>query len=148
MPEPTEVYRPHVGVHLILIRDGKVLLLRRADTGFADGYWSVPGGCLDEGETLPAGAAREAHEELGIGIDPADLAFAHLCHHADPDGQARLGTFFTATRWTGEPHNVEPGKASTIDWFKLDDLPDEIVTYVRTAIHGYRHEETFSLDNW
>jgi hypothetical protein len=39
-----EDYRPNVGVHLILIQDGKVLLLQRANTGFADGDWSVPGG--------------------------------------------------------------------------------------------------------
>jgi 8-oxo-dGTP pyrophosphatase MutT (NUDIX family) len=86
MPATATSYRPHVGVHLILTANGKVLLLRRASTGFADGSWSLPGGCLDEGETLPAAAAREALEEVGITINPADLAFAHLCHHADPDG--------------------------------------------------------------
>lgn len=43
----------------------------------------------------------------GITIDLADLRFTHLCHHADPDGQARIGVFFTATRWTGTPVNAE-----------------------------------------
>ena len=33
-------------------------MLRRASTGFADGSWSVPGGCLDDGERLPAAAAQ------------------------------------------------------------------------------------------
>jgi hypothetical protein len=38
MAEPADqVYRPHVGVHLILVEAGKILLLRRANTGFADG---------------------------------------------------------------------------------------------------------------
>src|ERR1700728_2330663 len=110
MPATATSYRPHVGVHLILAADGKVLLLRRANTGFADGCWSVPGGCLDAGETLPQAAAREAREEIGVIIDPADLAFTHLCHHADPDGQARVGVFFAARRWDGEPVNAEPGK--------------------------------------
>jgi 8-oxo-dGTP pyrophosphatase MutT (NUDIX family) len=135
-------------VHLILIEHGKVLMLQRANTGFADGWWSVPGGCLDEGETLPAGAAREALEELGIVIDAADLIFAHLCHHADPDGQARIGVFFVATRWTGQPTNAEPSKCSKIDWFNLHDLPDDVVTYVRTGIAAYRRGDTFSLDSW
>src|SRR5271156_861899 len=101
MPATATSYQPYVGVHLILTTGGKVVLLRRANTGFADGSWSLPGGCLDEGETLPAAAAREAHEETGITIHPADLTFAHLCHHTDPDGQARIGVFFTATRRTG-----------------------------------------------
>jgi 8-oxo-dGTP diphosphatase len=143
-----QVFRPHVGVHLLLISHGKVLLLRRANTGFADGSWSVPGGHLDEGETLPAAAAREGLEELGIVIDPADLYFAHLCHHADPDGQARIGVFFTAARWEGEPSNTEPGKCSKIDWFNLGDLPGDLVTYVRTGIQAHRRNQAFSLDSW
>nr|WP_116027003.1 NUDIX domain-containing protein [Thermomonospora umbrina] len=84
----------------------------RLVTWVTHGWWSVPGGCLDEGESLPAGAAREAREELGITIDPADLTFAHLCHHADADGQARIGVFFAATRWSGEPVNAEPGNSA------------------------------------
>ncbi|MFC5185467.1 NUDIX domain-containing protein [Actinomadura harenae] len=94
----TEDYRPGVGVHLVLTDpDGQVLLLQRANTGFADGHWSVPGGRLDHGEPLPHAAAREALEEVGIHIDPDDLAFSHLCHHADPNGQQRIGVFFTAS---------------------------------------------------
>ncbi|MFE3454137.1 NUDIX domain-containing protein [Nonomuraea sp. NPDC059194] len=143
-----EIFRPHVGVHLILRQHGKVLLLLRANTGFADGSWSVPGGCLNADETLPEGAAREALEELGIVIDPADLTFAGLCHHADPDGQARIGVFFTASRWIGEPVNAEPEKCDKIDWFEADDLPDDIVTYIRTGIDAYRSGQAFSLDGW
>src|SRR5215469_4434136 len=114
MPAPAGTYRPQVGVHLILLRDQQVLLLRRANTGFADGAWSVPGGSLDDGETLVAAAAREALEETGLAIDPDDLAFAHLCHHADPDGLARIGVFFTAHRWAGQPVNAEPHLCSEV----------------------------------
>lgn len=143
-----EVFRPHVGVHLILVQDDQVLLLLRANTGFGDGLWSVPGGCLDAGESLPEGAAREAREELGILVDPDGLTFAGLCHHLDPDGQARIGAFFTASRRTGEPINAEPGKCDKIDWHPLDDLPDDVVTYIRTGIDAYRHGQAFSLDGW
>lgn len=148
MPATSASYRPHVGVHLILTTGEKVLLLRRANTGFADGSWSVPGGCLEEGETLPAAAAREAREETGVIIDPADLEFAHLCHHADPDGNARIGVFFAARRWVGEPVNAEPGKCSEIGWHHLDDLPADIVSYIRTGLLARTRQETFSLDGW
>jgi mutator protein MutT len=148
MPAPADSYRPHVGVHLILAEGRKVLLLRRANTGFADGSWSVPGGCLEHGETLPAAAIREAKEEVGIVINPVDLAFAHLCHHADPDGLARIGVFFTASRWVGEPANAEPAKCSEIAWHELGDLPDDIVGYVRTGLHAHDQGTQFSLDNW
>ena len=146
MPATATSYRPHVGVHLILINGGKVLLLRRANTGFADGSWSLPGGCLDEGETLPAAAAREALEETGITIDPVNLAFAHLCHHAEPDGEARIGVFFAATRWTGEPANAEPAKCSEIGWHDLTSLPHDTVSYICTGLQASAHNDTFSLD--
>jgi len=87
MPAAANSYRPHVGVHLILSASGKVLLPRRANIRFADDSWSLPGGYLDEGETLPAVAARETLEEVGIIIDVVDLAFAYLCHHANPTGR-------------------------------------------------------------
>jgi hypothetical protein len=74
-----------VGVHLVLTRGEAVLLGRRANTGFADGSWHVPGGRLEPGETLPQAAVREAAEELGIGVDPRDLRVACVCHHLDPD---------------------------------------------------------------
>lgn len=148
MPATAISYRPHVGVHLILAADGKVLLLRRANTGFADGFWSLPGGCLDNGETLPEAAAREAREEVGVVIDPADLAFAHLCHHADPDGQARVGVFFAARRWDGEPANAEPGKCSEIAWHDLGDLPADLVSYIRSGLLAHTRQDTFSLDGW
>jgi ADP-ribose pyrophosphatase YjhB (NUDIX family) len=145
MPAPAAAYRPHVGVHLILTRNGQVLLLRRANTGFADGSWSLPGGSLEDGETLPAAAAREAREETGLAINPHELAFAHLCHHADPDGLARLGVFFTARRWAGQPVNAEPHLCTELAWHDLDHLPRDTVSYIRTALHAYRNGTTFSL---
>jgi 8-oxo-dGTP diphosphatase len=148
MSAPADSYRPHVGVHLIITEGSKVLLLRRANTGFADGSWSVPGGSLEDGEPLPAAAAREAREELGITLDPADLAFAHLCHHADPDGLARIGVFFSARRWTGEPVNAEPHKCSEIAWHAIGELPDDIVSYIRTGLNAYGEGSAFSLDGW
>jgi 8-oxo-dGTP diphosphatase len=148
MPATASSYRPHVGVHLILTAGGKVLLLRRAGTGFADGSWSVPGGCLDDGETLPAAAAREAREETGVSIDPADLEFAHLCHHADPDGQYRVGVFFAARRWDGEPVNAEPDKCSEIGWHPVDNLPTGTVSYIRAGLLACTRHSPFSLDGW
>ena len=60
------------GVHVLLERGGEVLLMRRAGTGFFDGLYSLPGGHVEEGESLRATAVREMREELGIELD-ADL---------------------------------------------------------------------------
>lgn len=145
-----EDYRPNVGVHLILTNPhGQVLLLQRANTGFADGDWSVPGGRLDDGETLPQGAAREALEEVGIHIDPGHLTFTHLCHHADPDGLNRIGVFFTTDRWAAEITNAEPDKCSALDWFKPDDLPDNTVGYISVGIRATLNSPgSLSVHGW
>ena len=137
-----------VGVHLILVADGHVLLGRRENTGFADGHWSVPGGRLEPGEPATHGAIREAREELDIEIAENDLTFAHLCHHHDPDGNARLGIFFTSNTWHGEPTNREPDKCSKLTWHLVDALPGNTVDYARTAIHLATEGTRYSQHGW
>ena len=137
-----------VGVHLILIRDDHVLLGQRTNTGFADGWWHVPGGRLEPNESLPEGAAREAFEEIGVTIAPEDLAFAHLVHHLDADGVARMGVFFAVSRWSGEPVNSEPDKCRKLAWFRLDDLPQETVDYAVAALRAHQSGTGFSVMGW
>lgn len=59
--------RPIVGVGAIIIREGRVLLVRRASEPLL-GQWSIPGGMLELGETLRAGTEREALEETGLHV--------------------------------------------------------------------------------
>ena len=53
------------------------------------------------------GVGTGGNRLLHHGIDPADLVFTHVVHHRNPEGQGRVGIFFTAARWTGEPFNRE-----------------------------------------
>ena len=57
--------RPEVSVGAIVVRDGRLLLVRRG-RGAAVGKWSVPGGRVEWGETLAAAAVRELREETGL----------------------------------------------------------------------------------
>jgi 8-oxo-dGTP diphosphatase len=59
--------KPIVGVGAIVVREGKVLLVKRAANP-SRGLWAIPGGSLELGETLQRGAEREILEETGIRI--------------------------------------------------------------------------------
>ncbi|WP_246178310.1 NUDIX domain-containing protein [Actinomadura decatromicini] len=110
----TDRYRPIVDVHVILERGDDILLLERQGTGYGDGMLHLPSGHLDAGEPADHGAAREAHEETGVIIDPADLVLATVVHHRQTPHLARIGLFFATTQWTGEPHNAEPHKCGKL----------------------------------
>jgi mutator protein MutT len=60
--------RPIVGVGAVIVKDGKVLLVKRRYEPLA-GRWSLPGGTLELGETLEEGVAREMREETGLEVE-------------------------------------------------------------------------------
>ncbi|GAA4591666.1 hypothetical protein GCM10023194_51520 [Planotetraspora phitsanulokensis] len=141
-------YRPVVDVHLLLFDEReRVLLGRRQGTGYADGEWQVmPSGHLEEGESIIDATAREAAEELGIEV--SGLTVAHVAHHRNPGGTARVGMFLVARTVNGTPTNAEPHKCAELAWFPVDDLPERTVPYARAGIEAVRDTIGFALHGW
>jgi 8-oxo-dGTP diphosphatase len=133
-------------VHLLLLRERKILLLRRYHTGYEDGNYSVVAGHVDGHEPATVAMARDADEEAGIVIDPADLVLAHLMHRKAHD--ERLSLFFTATQWHGEPANKEPEKCDDLRWFALDALPPNMVGYVGYALCQFLRGTMYAEYGW
>jgi ADP-ribose pyrophosphatase YjhB (NUDIX family) len=65
--------RPYLAVSAAIIRDGKVLVVRRA-LAPAQGLYTLPGGVVETGETLTEAVTREVREETGLAIEPVALA--------------------------------------------------------------------------
>ncbi len=63
---------PLVGVGAVIVRDGRVLLVRRG-TEPLRGRWSIPGGLIEVGEMLREAVVREAREETGLEVEPVEL---------------------------------------------------------------------------
>jgi 8-oxo-dGTP diphosphatase len=133
-------------VHLLLIRDGKILLLRRANSGFYDGSYSVVAGHLDGGETATMAMIREAKEECGVILDPENLRMVHIIHRKSTD--ERVDFFYVADNWDGEPINMEKNKCDDLSWFSLNELPDNMVPYVKHGILSFNDGIFFSEFGW
>ena len=113
-----------VGTNGIVFNEqGQVLLQRRADVGF----WELPGGKVDPGETVEQGAVREVFEEtnlrveivrfVGVYSDPAYCIFRY------PDGSLvhYVTLLFECRRLSGELRISD--ESTDIGYFPTDDLP-------------------------
>lgn len=129
-----------VAVFIILIREDKILLSRRLNTGWQDGNYGLPSGHLEANETLIEAMERETEEETGIKLDPNDIRFVQTMHYKS----IYIHFYFTAKSWTGEPQNMEPDKCDDLDWFPLTALPQNIVPHVKFAIENYQKGILFS----
>ena len=141
-----------VTVHLLFFRENQILLLRRFNTGFEDGNYSVPAGHLDGNETVRMAAIREAFEEIGVHIEIDDIAFATVMHRKSDDtlsGTSERVDFFVHVKaWEGEPFNAEPNKCDKLRWYNLNTLPENTIPYVKQAIQNYLDDVPFQEFGW
>lgn len=130
-----------VTVHLFFFREHQILLLRRFNTGFRDGEYSVPAGHLDGGETVMDAATREAEEEVGVKIKENDMTFSNVMHRIEDD--ERVDFFVQVHQWQGEPFNAEPDKCDDLRWVDIDTLPANIIPYVKQALENHLNGTSF-----
>ena len=138
-----------VASYLILKRENKILLLRRFNTGYRDGHYSLVAGHVDDGETFTDALIREAREESGLEILPNQINTIHIMHRkSDLDGSQRVDVFHLVEDFDGEPQNIEPHKCDDLSWFNLDELPDNIIPYIKVAINHMKNGNYYSEHGW
>jgi 8-oxo-dGTP diphosphatase len=144
-----ERYRSIIDVHVILRRERKILLLRRAGNIYATGMLCLPSGHLEQGESILSAAVRETKEETGICLDPATLRLALSIHERHPGtSHARIGFAFEPDCWDGEPVNAEPSKCSELAWADPAHLPPDTVGYTAAIINAVERGTMFTLNGW
>ncbi|MFA5086807.1 MAG: NUDIX domain-containing protein [Candidatus Paceibacterota bacterium] len=134
-------------VYLVLFKGDKVLLMRRQNTDFHPGDYGLPSGHLEGDETLVQAMIREAKEEIGTTFNPTEIKLAHAMHRKMPT-EERVSFFFTVDNWEGEPKIMEPHKCDNMNWFEINDLPENIIPYIRQAIINVKEKNPYSEDGW
>ncbi|HLZ15250.1 MAG TPA: NUDIX domain-containing protein [Candidatus Saccharimonadales bacterium] len=131
----TQRHRVVLAVYLILQKDGQVLLMRRANTGYMDGKYGLPAGHVESGERATAAMVREAKEEVGVRVSARNLQLVHTMHRRAEEGDhERIDLFFAAQTWQGEPRNMEPHKCDELRWCPVVSLPKNTIPVVRQAL--------------
>ena len=132
-----------VAVHLALRRGDEVLLTRRLNTGYFDGYFSLVAGHLEGDETVVQATVREAREEIGVELDPSALKVLGVMHRRSDT--ERIEFFLSAHSWLGDIQNREPDKCDEIPWVVISDPPDMTIPYISQALGLIRQCERGSL---
>jgi 8-oxo-dGTP pyrophosphatase MutT (NUDIX family) len=137
-------------VYGLLHSHGRLLLMRRAGSGYRDGTLALPAGHLDGGEDALSALVRELHEEIGVAADPASCRLATVVHSGpeDADDEEYVNFFFTVGGWTGTPRIGEPDKCTELVWVDPDRLPADAIDYLPAVLAGIAAGEPLLLTDW
>lgn len=142
--------QPYIASYVLFKKDGKVAFVLRSNTSWMNGYYSLPSGKVEQGESYTAAAIREVKEEAGVIITPKDLKPTLVVHRYEPSSNAKdwVDMYFTATKWQGELHNAEPHMHSELAWLDLNNLPENVVSSVKFALGEIQKGNTYAEYGW
>jgi mutator protein MutT len=127
---------PIVGVGAVILRDGEVLIVRRANPPL-QGQWSIPGGALDLGEKLHDGVAREVREETGLEVEVGPVL--DVFDSIFPDSEGRTQYHYVLIDYLCRPRSgtaVAATDASELRWANPGEL--EALSMKQTTIEVIR----------
>lgn len=112
------------GVATVVLRGGEVLLVKREDLE----VWTIPGGAVEDGESLAGAAVRETREETGI-----EARLTRLVGAYSRPGMSRHVLVFAAEAVGGELR-AQPEEAVDVGFFRADALPDPLLWWFHQPI--------------
>lgn len=133
----------HCAVYLIVEKDGKILLQGRQNTGFYDGYYGLPSGHWEYGESVSDAMIREAKEETNLDILKEDLELKFVCNSSQGADRNYVGFYFQAKNYSGKINVNEPDKCTDLTFYEYDNLPDNIIPYIDKVLKMIKNGENY-----
>lgn len=117
---------PAIAVHAVVIKNNKILLLKRKNV-WAKGCWQSPSGHLEYNETVEEGASRELKEETSLKCEHFNLLGIHTVKdgvHKPTGIKAKnyVYIYMKAQRVIGTAKINEPNKCEAIEWISIKDV--------------------------
>lgn len=119
---------PLLGIGALIFKGSRILMVERAGNPLK-GYWSLPGGLVEAGETLEAAVKREILEETGLRVTPQKMF--ELFERIMPDAQGRAEYHFVLLDYVCKVvgGTLEAGDdVSRAEWVARKDLPSLLIT--------------------
>lgn len=122
-----------LSVYGILKDADRVLMQKRSNTTFANGWWSFPGGHIEPDESISSGLKREMQEECGVIINLENCSPCLTLARKPHLGKRYINLFYIITKWTGTP-KISDGKASELSFHSPFKLPSPTLNYIEEAL--------------
>lgn len=109
-------------VHCAIIKENKLLILKRVAGTYQGGYWDLPGGTLEDGEDPAAGVIRETREETGLNIYNPSLFFHYSNLDKKKNKQFITLVFLAKTESDSNNIKINPEEHSDFLWDSLEEI--------------------------
>jgi len=132
----------------LLCVDDKVLLLRRSNASFGQGLYSLVGGKVENNERALHALQREIREEIALDIPEDAFKLVHTFHRNGTDNNLIALCFIADISAMPMPKNNEPNKHDDMQFFKISELPSNIIPAHKQAIEYIQQQIGYSEHGW
>lgn len=122
-----------------------------------DGMYGLVSGHVERNESAIHAMIREAKEEAGIDIEKGALEMVYVANRIDEPNAyeeggikypVRVDFFFKVKNLAGDIENMEKDRCEELKWFDLDNLPENVVDYVKVALEDIQKGIRFREFGW